>query len=321
MNILLLGAGFSRNWNGWLANELTGDLLAHLAGHADLSDRLRKSEGGFEVLLAQLQQERVQPGGEARYQAFQKAVIQSFTTMNQHFAKTDTPFEFGNQGPGRIDAFLAKFDAIFTLNQDLLLEAKYAWPLQTNAQRNGIDYPGVNTTPPIPPAIPVNISGDHRDYYGTPRAESEFKLEKNLQPIFKLHGSVHWRRADGESILVMGGSKDEYIAKEPLLRWYHEEFERHLLNGNTKLMAIGYSFQDSHINQMLLNASGKARLHVFVVDPLGKDVLKQPKATPGAYGSYTMETLHLIGVSDRTIDVTFRGDTLEHVKLMQFFDE
>jgi hypothetical protein len=30
-HLLLLGTGFSRNWNGWLAGEIMGDLLGRLS--------------------------------------------------------------------------------------------------------------------------------------------------------------------------------------------------------------------------------------------------------------------------------------------------
>lgn len=39
-HILLTGAGFTRNWGGWLAKELEGDLLARLAQDRELRDLL-----------------------------------------------------------------------------------------------------------------------------------------------------------------------------------------------------------------------------------------------------------------------------------------
>ena len=41
-HILLLGAGFSRNWGGWTTEELIGDLLGRVAGAPDIQKRLQK---------------------------------------------------------------------------------------------------------------------------------------------------------------------------------------------------------------------------------------------------------------------------------------
>lgn len=57
-NFLLTGAGFSRNWGGWLAEEAFEFLLGEVEHDDDLCKYLWKSrdEGlGFEAALAQLQ--------------------------------------------------------------------------------------------------------------------------------------------------------------------------------------------------------------------------------------------------------------------------
>ena len=50
--ILLLGAGFSRNWGAPLANEITGSLLGELHDDAVLVQRLRS--GPFEDAFRRL---------------------------------------------------------------------------------------------------------------------------------------------------------------------------------------------------------------------------------------------------------------------------
>jgi hypothetical protein len=42
-HILLTGAGFTRNWGGWLAKELEGDLLARLANDRELRKLVQES--------------------------------------------------------------------------------------------------------------------------------------------------------------------------------------------------------------------------------------------------------------------------------------
>ena len=53
--ILLLGAGFSKNWNGPLATEVTAHLISLLQGDAYLCDLLHRTN--FEDALSQLQTE------------------------------------------------------------------------------------------------------------------------------------------------------------------------------------------------------------------------------------------------------------------------
>jgi len=49
-HILLTGAGFTRNWDGWLAKELEGDLLARLADDRQLNKLLQCSSSYEDAL-------------------------------------------------------------------------------------------------------------------------------------------------------------------------------------------------------------------------------------------------------------------------------
>jgi hypothetical protein len=42
--ILLTGAGFTRNWGGWLAKEIEGDLLGRLLEDPNLRQRVQGGE-------------------------------------------------------------------------------------------------------------------------------------------------------------------------------------------------------------------------------------------------------------------------------------
>jgi len=53
--ILLLGAGFSKNWNGPLATEVTAHLMSRLQDEASVCDLLNKMN--FEDVLSQLRAE------------------------------------------------------------------------------------------------------------------------------------------------------------------------------------------------------------------------------------------------------------------------
>jgi hypothetical protein len=129
-HILLTGAGFSYNWGGYLAKEA----FDYLLGVTEPDDHLRRllwahqAKGwGFEITLAVLRkeyEENYSPQVEQDYQNMTTAVRRMFGDMWLAFqqSKFDEPFDDPRLG---IIRFLTRFDAIFTLNQDTLLEEHY----------------------------------------------------------------------------------------------------------------------------------------------------------------------------------------------------
>ena len=81
----------------------------------------------------------------------------------------------------------------------------------------------------------------------------------------------------GEALLIMGNAKTGAIQRFRVLRNYHEQFEAKLAEGNAKLMVIGYSFQDEHINDVIVRASREHGLGTHLVDLRGREVLLDPK--------------------------------------------
>jgi hypothetical protein len=43
-HLLLTGAGFTRNWGGWLASEIEGDLLQRLRGNGEVHTEYGRGE-------------------------------------------------------------------------------------------------------------------------------------------------------------------------------------------------------------------------------------------------------------------------------------
>jgi hypothetical protein len=75
----------------------------------------------------------------------------------------------------------------------------------------------------------------------------------------------------------MGGQKAISIDQFPILTWYHQLFREHLLRPDARLMVIGYSFSDVHINKAIGDGVERG-LKLFIIDPCGVDVLdKRPK--------------------------------------------
>jgi hypothetical protein len=201
---------------------------------------------------------------------------------------------------------------IFTLNQDCLLELQY---LPKDIQRlsshrwKEMYMPGLEEVlsggkPFAPPGVFKPRSAD-------------YELTHNRQPYFKLHGSSNWR--DGAStIVIMGGNKGPDMEKSPLLRSYKAHFTRMISQPDTRIMVVGYGFQDFHINEILVKGAD-AGTKMFIVDPDGIDVLKrlyQPHNRP--VGIYEKLAYSVLGASRRDLTRTFGGDHVERAKLMRF---
>ena len=95
--ILLLGAGFSKNWHGLLATEVTNDLMSRLQDDAYLLELLDKNN--FEDALFQLQTDFLLLGHsknalqEERLDKFQKALSGVFDRMNNHLQSVKFDFQ------------------------------------------------------------------------------------------------------------------------------------------------------------------------------------------------------------------------------------
>ena len=89
--ILLLAAGFSKNWNGLIASEVTNDLMAQLQNDANLLALLHRLN--FEDALAQVQSDYLHSRTaetEARLTAFQAALSGTFDRMNRSFRSSSS---------------------------------------------------------------------------------------------------------------------------------------------------------------------------------------------------------------------------------------
>jgi len=311
-HLLLTGAGFTRNWGGWLGKEIEGDLLGRLADER-LVRTLVQNSANFEVALEDLQQRQGrEPEAKRQLSLLESAVAASFREMNLSLVDRGT-LEFSQNRAESIKEWLAQFDAIFTLNQDLLFELHYDISLTQRRKFHGHYFPGVASSGPRG-IDPKEIIDRRRQVTALPR------LDENLQPIFKLHGSVDW--TDGTaSLFVVGGGKESYIRSKPILAQYFDLFRQYLLTPKTRLMIAGYGFADEHVNKLLVEASeANASLSVFHVHPEGRDAVHrgQRERAP-IYQAPLLSNLPCIGESRRPLSSTFNGDTLELGKLKRFF--
>ncbi len=237
----------------------------------------------------------------------QAAVAEIFEEVNVALKRRN--FEFSQERCFSVTQFLARFGAIFALNQDLLLESHYEEQvLLANPGRwDGLQLPGVT---------PVHDSrGVKRRWTPAP----PFTVHQRFQPYFKLHGSSEWYTNDGRHLLVMGGNKTSNIDQSDVLRWYYGQFLSYLSRPETRLMVIGYSFSDQHINDAIVNAWRNGGLKgMFLVDPAGRAVLSSKGSSPESLRECLKE-IRSLGGSTRRFSSTFGGDEYEHQNLVRFF--
>ena len=118
-------------------------------------------------------------------------------------------------------------------------------------------------------------------------------------------------------MLVIGGNKPESIAQQPLLKWYHDMFQAHLCAQDARLMIIGYSFGDPHINKTIFSGI-EAGLKIFIIDPLGVDVIGSNPLLPLNPGFPIRNGI--IGASRRPLLNSLSGrDVVELHKIERFF--
>ena len=324
-HFLLLGAGFSRNWGGWLADEVGNYLLSRSSVRNNPTVRAaigRHVNAGFEAALSEFQEVyRREKSAAAKRDVddMQTAVLQMFQTMDEAFR--ETPFEFQNEIRFLVRTFLIRFDAIFTLNQDYLLERHYLDQnvlLGSAGRWQGWRIPGM-----VPVHDPARQPLDPAPVLWKPDPKG-FHIDRKYQSYVKLHGSSNWVTNEGERLLIIGSNKLARIQGLDVLRSAFETF-RESLAAPARLMIIGYGFRDDHVNHVLLDAARREQLQLFIIDELGAKALDQNNRTRGA-SIYVPSELHetlspmLIGASRRRLSETFNRDRVEHSMVMSFFE-
>lgn len=279
--ILLTGAGFTRNFGGFLGSEMFSKI--HNDALIQKHDRLRKLmtlDLNFESVFSKVTRgtEFAEEEKQAMIAATEKAYKNLDDAIRGWVMNDSNPSSINMYNNGGLGSLLQLFlgshseaGLIFTLNQDLFLE-----------RRNGYLSPGV---PRFPHEFQSLSQREFLDAYRVviPTEDVENKVEKEIKQngstfhYIKLHGSFGWRSASGKH-MVIGTNKEEDIASEPLLKCYFDLFQSAIKEGNKKIMIIGYGFQDQHINKIIWNGAKNHGLKVYIISPT-----PQQNFEPGGY--------------------------------------
>jgi len=202
---LLTGAGFSRNWGCWLADEVFEYLLAD----PDITPQIRtqlwrdkKAGGTYEDTVAVLSPERTQ------HDLLLSILAGMFNKMKNAYATgSGFNFEWTSDARYQVHPFLQRFDAIFTLNQDTLLEHHYFDKFSSGRTADrwyDWDIPGVAPFHSFPKRSPIHPK----------KVGGALCLSGKGQPYIKLHGSHDWTTDPGY-LLITGGNKETAIGSVP----------------------------------------------------------------------------------------------------------
>jgi len=259
--ILLTGAGFTNNFGAPLASEVSSLIFNSISDNPQLMELL-KNNFDYEAIYQTVMQS--QEYDAATKASFTSAMAEAYNIINKLVK---------NHGLSNIDTIKFKellkgFDKpngsgfIFTLNQDLFLDNNISMFPEITYE---IPVEGVPITNPEYPfeRMKLNISYDNFEEF---KANKQKYFNKTDSRIFyiKLHGSQDWYKADNSQIMVIGHGKSERIQVEPILNWYLDIFKNQLAKDDTKLLIIGYSFRDEHINRVINN--NKHRLKIYVIN-------------------------------------------------------
>lgn len=307
--VLLLGAGFTKNFGGLLAEEMWTHIFNHEETQAQprikklmlnnfnyediyysVLENLKDKESLFlPIEFTDEEKKAIKNATKYAYEYIDeiirnqanlfkslspdKDLVSSFKTLRKKYQV------IWPNGKISYQEFSTKSKSfIFTLNQDLFFERTY-W----NNSVASLSIPG------IPNDVKwfesnFNEPLEQEDYIKLPSKDELKSVENDLLKcgnffLIKLHGSFNWKSSndsDNDSdIMVIGRGKNRQIKNEPLLCYYYEIFKKVLSRTNLRLLVIGYGFGDEHINSVISNAVENYGLKIYILSPESPNKLKE----------------------------------------------
>jgi len=273
--VLLTGAGFTKPFGGFLADEMWAMILnqPEIRQYPKLREHMLE-ELNYETLYDKVLTSDNYTSDEKR--AFRVAIRNAYQRMNEDICQDDVWHRSSASGVCR--SFVARFAGsgqergfFFTLNHDLFIERSY-----TNEKVElMITIPGL----PQKPKWFNGQLGSKLDSDDRVRLPQRERVEQEKERFWaksserfmyiKLHGSYGWETTkDGTDCMVIGHVKTGIIENEPLLKWYLSLFEEVLHAEERNLVVTGYGFRDPHINKLIANAIRDTGLRLHVVSTM-----------------------------------------------------
>lgn len=283
--VLLTGAGFTRNFGGFLANQMWDKIFNHeqVQNHPSLVNLL-KDNFDFESVYNEVTNgNSYTPEAQA---ALHQAVKSAYNQLDEATRNYWGPSAYTSaasrplvnwQGFSKLlDHFASEGKSrgyIFTLNQDLFVERWYSEErklLRILGMTPGVDLRG---KAPWSRLQGGTLTSEY--YFQAPSNPSEVvEGISHLLYYVKLHGSMNWKSSDGRDLIVIGGDKPVQIHREKLLQWYFDLFQEVLSRPNRRLLVIGYGFRDLHINTVIAQSIRQHGLKLYIISPQSPEGFK-----------------------------------------------
>jgi hypothetical protein len=260
---LLTGAGFSNDFGGYLAKDMWERIFRH--------PEVRKCANLVDILSTDFNYESIyfKVHSDSQYCDNERKALD--TAIFDVYMSLDDQIRQANRSDGQkliypinnkmVDRLLDGGGYFFTLNQDLFVERWFS------SSNTSLHHPYM--------ANKEWHKGDKafdESYYVTAPKEP-LNHPESLKVLkwhyIKLHGSFNWKSSDGSDMMVIGQDKESLIAQEPLLVEYFQIFKNELYQEGMKLLVIGYSFADNHINEVIAESMKNYKLKLVVVAPWG----------------------------------------------------
>jgi len=323
--VLLTGAGFTKDFGGFLADEMWSFIFnsRSLDDFPKIKDLLR-SDFSYESVYHEIL-EGVYGKGEK--EAIKQAVKSAYDRLDENIRNASGSTKANSTSMSFfIEEFRGKPETgkgfFFTLNQDIFIE-RYC---RSNSNYSLI-IPGTTLQ-----AFTQNRPLSDLDYQRLPDEKTVAKVFDIGHPhnplrssnfhYVKLHGSYHLRDSEGNAYMVIGKRKTEQISKEPLFRDYFSLFEGVLSSGDIELFVIGYGFCDEHINKVIADSVANHRLRLYILSPISPDEFKRDLQSKPRCGCLwdTLQGYYPYSVS-RVFpsDSNAKSSTIEYMQIIKDF--
>jgi hypothetical protein len=301
--ILMTGAGYTRNFGGFLAE----DMWEKIFNHKEIQDKpalkellLDNDNFDYESVYHKVCNGDYSPKEkEAIYTAILKA-YETLDVIAQNYipVRDDSKLNILNGARRIIDCLardMSQINFFFTLNQDIFVERLIS------DTKKSIMWPGIGKRFFIPNSLESQLPLENNNFINIPDGDKldttkrAVELPNNECHYIKLHGSFGWKSSDPnrQDKLVIGRNKKKQIADELLLTWYFNLFKQVLLEGVIKLLIIGYGFRDNHINKVIAKAiGGKYGLKLYIMSTAKpKEFKKELIEADKVYGKQILKGL------------------------------
>ena len=323
--VLLTGAGFTKDFGGFLANEMWDFIFnsPSLGKYPEIKDILRHDfsyESVYHKVIASSEYEHDEKDAiiqavESAYDRLDKSIRGYQTRTKSRIANSTSLTAFINRfgGGGNSRSFF------FTLNQDLFVE-RYCRNLKdSHLATPGVVLQGINQNNDLLDNAYQKLPDG--DVFEKKFAENN-PLRSDRFHYVKLHGSYHWRDSAGNAHMVIGEDKISQIYREPLLKYYFKLFEQVLKWGEVDLFVLGYGFGDEHINNVIADSVRDHNLGLHIMSPEAPEkfmnYLSQKPNCEGLWDSlraYYPYTISQVFPSDGGAE----SSTIEYVQIVENF--